>query len=60
MLKTKTFGTPLSVPMEPELRQRIMKLKSEHGADHMEWVRNLLREELPKVELELQKKKQSA
>ena len=50
MLKGRELTKTLGITMRPELRKRIMELKTLHGVDHQEWARQLLEEELPKAE----------
>ncbi len=55
MLKKRTLDAQLSLPVERELRERLMKLKNTHSMDHLEWIRRMIRDALPGVEAELEK-----
>lgn len=50
MLKKKTLDDLLGLPIESETKKRLMNLKHNHDVDHLEWVRNLIRENLPIAE----------
>jgi hypothetical protein len=50
-LKTKSLTDKITIPVEPELKTALMKLKAVHKKDHLEWVRRLIRNELAKLEL---------
>lgn len=52
-LKKKTLDDLLGLPIESETKKRLMNLKHAHDIDHLEWVRNLIRENLPIAEAKL-------
>jgi hypothetical protein len=47
MLKRIRLDDRVTVPMERELKSEIMRLKSDQGVDVLEWIRQLIRKELP-------------
>lgn len=47
MLKRKVLDEFLGLPIEAETKQELLTLKHEFGVDHLEWVRRLIRANLP-------------
>lgn len=49
MLKKKTLTAKVNVAFEEPVHADLEKLKREYGVDTMEWIRSLVRSELPKL-----------
>ncbi len=53
LLKTKKLDSLLGLPIEGETKKELLDLKHKHGVDHLEWVRGLIRENLPALKAKL-------
>ena len=53
MLKKKTLTAKVNVALEEHTHAEIEKLKREYGVDTMEWIRGLIRQELPKLKAKI-------
>lgn len=52
-LKRKVLDDLLGLPLESETKKRLMNLKHNHDVDHLEWIRKLIRDNLPLIEKKL-------
>lgn len=48
-LKKKTLTERITLPLESGLKSELESLKRDHGVDTSEWLRRLIRAELPKL-----------
>lgn len=54
-LKRARLNEIIGLPIEPELKRRLYEAKQKHGFDFSEWLREYIRNNLPKVEKELER-----
>jgi len=53
LLKRKTLDDLLGLPIDKDTKKDLLDLKHKHGVDHLEWVRILIRENLPGLKAKL-------
>ncbi len=49
-LKSKNLTQVLSIPVDPGMKKRVAELKTKHRKDTNEWLRQIIRRELEKLE----------
>lgn len=50
-LKGPSHTQRLTIPVDPDLKSRLARLKAEKQVDVTEWIRRLIRKELEKLDL---------
>lgn len=53
MLKRKTLTAKVNVALEETTAQELERLKRQYGVDTMEWIRGLIRQDLPKLKAKI-------
>lgn len=53
MLKTKKLDDQLNIAIEKPLKAELRSLKEKFGVDHNEWIRDLIRSNLPALKVKL-------
>lgn len=49
MLKKRVLDDQLNIAIEKPLKEELRSLKSKHNVDYNEWIRGLIRQELPNI-----------
>lgn len=55
MLKKKRLDQILGLPIESDLKKELLELKHVHDVDHLEWVRQLIKTNLPLIKEKLER-----
>ena len=53
MLKKKTLEEMITLRLDKQLHTELVNLKAVHGVDYPEWIRSLIRNELPKLKKQI-------
>lgn len=54
LLKKKTIDTNYPLPIDSATKAELRALKADHGVDTNQWLRSLIRSELPKLKKRLE------
>jgi len=53
LLKQKRLDSLLGLPIDSDTKKDLLDLKHKHGVDHLEWVRQLIKDNLPLLKSKL-------